>query len=339
MIIPFEVAKIKIKQAMIAAGLSEEQAEICSQIHTESSRDGVYSHGINRVSRFINYINRGWININGSPSLIKKIGCIENYDGNMGIGIVNAKFSMKRAVELAKEYGIGVVSLKNTTHWMRGGTYAWDAVNYKFIGICWTNTQSYMPAWGSKEPCVGNNPICIGIPYKNKSVVLDIALSQYSDGKLQIMHKDGRKLPYYGGFDINGNLTDNPESIIQSKRMLPIGYWKGSGLAIILDMLAAILANGLPSCEIDKSGKGSCGACCQIFIAINPYLMATTGEVESILEKIITHLHGAETESDRCAVKYPGEHTAEVRDENTLKGIFIDDDIWEEICSLKNNDF
>lgn len=332
--IPFEQVKAEVKRVMMKAGLSEEQAEICAQVHTESSRDGVYSHGLNRVPRFIDYVNKGWVDIKAKPTLIKSVGCMENYDGNMGIGILNAKFAMNRAMELAENFNIGVVTLRNTTHWMRGGSYAWDAANNGFLSICWTNTESCMPAWGSKVPCVGNNPFCIGIPRKEGHVVLDMAMSQYSYGKLQVTRLKGEQLPYAGGFDKDGNLTTDPGAIEQSMRILPTGFWKGSGLAIVLDMVAAVLSNGLSGSEIDKVGKGSCGGCSQIFIAINPYTFGTEEEINNILQSTIDHLNSAEPVKEGDTVYYPGQRTAKTREDNNIKGIVVDETVWKEVCSL-----
>jgi len=332
--IPFERMKAEIKRAMKKAGLSEEQAEICAQVHTESSRDGVYSHGLNRVSRFIDYVGRGWVNLEGKPELIKAVGCMENYDGHLGIGIINAKFCMNRAMELAKAHGIGVISLRNTTHWMRGGTYAWDAANAGYLSMCWTNTESCMPAWGAKVPCVGNNPFCIGIPRKSGNVVLDMAMSQYSYGKLQVTRLAGEQLPYPGGFDKDGNLTSDPGAIEESRRILPTGYWKGSGLAVALDMAAAILSNGLPASEIDKEGKGSCGGCSQIFIAFNPHLFGTEEEIEAILESSINQLHNAVPEKEGGRITFPGERTAQTRKESNELGVLAAKTVWNDVCNL-----
>ncbi len=94
---------------------------------------------------------------------------------------------------LAKEHGIGCVALKNTTHWMRGGSYAWQAAQAGFIGISWTNTESCMPMWGSKVPGVGNNPFCIAIPRKSGPIVLDMAMSQYAYGKLGVYRLAGKQ--------------------------------------------------------------------------------------------------------------------------------------------------
>lgn len=333
--VPFEEMKREIKRVMLKAGLSEEQAEICAQVHTESSLEGVYSHGLNRVPRFIDYVKRGWINLNAKPELIKSIGSMENYDGNMGIGIINAKFCMSRALELAKVHGMGIVALRNTTHWMRGGTYAWEAANAGYLSICWTNTESCMPAWGAQKPCVGNNPFCIGIPKKDGfNIVLDMAMSQYSYGKLQVTRLKGEQLPYVGGFDKEGNLTTDPGSIEETTRILPTGFWKGSGLAIALDVAAAILSNGLPTSEIDKVGKGSCGGCSQIFIAFNPYLFGTEEEIEAIIESTANQLEAAEPEQAGGKVYYPGQRTRMTREENQRLGILADETVWNEVYNL-----
>ena len=132
--IPFEVVKETVKRALLQAGLTEEQAETCAQIHAQSSADGVESHGLNRVPRFVKYIRKGWINPEGKPERTGARGAVENYDGHMGIGILNGLFCADRAVELAKEHGIGCVTLRNTTHWMRGGTYAWRMAESRIRG-------------------------------------------------------------------------------------------------------------------------------------------------------------------------------------------------------------
>jgi 3-dehydro-L-gulonate 2-dehydrogenase len=333
--ISFDEMKSTIKSAMLKVGLSETQADLCAQVHTESSQDGVYSHGLNRVPRFVDYVKRGWINLDGTPELLKSVGSMENYDGNMGIGIINAKYCMNRAIELAKVHGMGIVSLRNTTHWMRGGTYAWDAANAGYLAINWTNTESCMPAWGSKEPCVGNNPFCIGIPKKDGNhIVLDMAMSQYSYGKLQVTRLKGDQLPYAGGYDSDGNLTTDPGSIEESKRILPTGFWKGSGLAIALDLAAAILSNGLPTSEIDNVGKGSCGGCSQVFIVLNPYVFGTENEIEAILESTVKHLAAAEPEQTDGMIYYPGQRTLITREENSNIGILVDETVWSDVCKL-----
>ena len=332
--VPFEQVKETIKKAFLNVGLTEEQAEECAKIHTQSSCDGVYSHGLNRVPRFCDYVKKGWVNTKSTPQLVKARGAAEHYDGGLGIGILNAEFCMKRAVALAKEHGIGMVALRNTTHWMRGGTYAWQAASEGFMGMCWINTESCMPLWGSVEPSVGNNPFCIGIPHKDGNIVLDMAMSQYAYGKLQVMRLAGKQLPYPGGFDKDGNLTSDPGAIEESMRILPTGYWKGSGMALVLDMAAAMLSGGRSGDQMDDEGRGSCTGCSQIFIAFDPYLFSSEQEVEEMLTRRIDRVHHAKPQREGDTVSYPGERTAETRAEHLANGVEVDESVWNEVCAL-----
>ena len=332
--VPFEQVKETIKKAFLNVGLTEEQAEECAKIHTQSSCDGVYSHGLNRVPRFCDYVKKGWVNTKSTPQLVKARGAAEHYDGGLGIGILNAEFCMKRAVALAKEHGIGMVALRNTTHWMRGGTYAWQAASEGFMGMCWINTESCMPLWGSVEPSVGNNPFCIGIPHKDGNIVLDMAMSQYAYGKLQVMRLAGKQLPYPGGFDKDGNLTSDPRAIEESMRILPTGYWKGSGMALVLDMAAAMLSGGRSGDQMDDEGRGSCTGCSQIFIAFDPYLFSSEKEVEEMLTRRIDRVHHAKPQREGDTVSYPGERTAATRAEHLANGVEVDESVWNEVRAL-----
>ncbi len=332
--VPFETVKDTVTKAFLNLGLTKEQADTCASIHTESSLEGIESHGLNRVPRFAEYVQKGLVDISAKLELVGAKGAVENYDGHLGIGVLNASFCAERAVALAAEHGIGCVALKNTTHWMRGGTYAWQTAKAGFVGISWTNTESCMPMWGSKEPGVGNNPFCIAIPRKDGPIVLDMAMSQYAYGKLGVYRLAGKQLPYPGGFDKDGNLTSDPGAIEESKRILPTGYWKGTGMAIALDLAAAAMANGKTGVQLDRENQGSCTGCCQIFIAYDPYLF---GDEEEIQEKLNDRVAAADaTAPDREGgqVTCPGERTAATREKNLAEGVVVDELIWQQIQEL-----
>ena len=332
--ISYEEVKATVKKALLNAGLSEEQAETCALIHSQSSADGVESHGLNRVPRFVEYIRKGWINLDGKPELAGAKGAVENYDGQMGIGILNGLFCADRAIALAKEHGIGCVALRNTTHWMRGGTYAWRIAEAGYAGISWINTESCMPLWGSDEIGVGNNPFCMAIPRDKGPVVLDMAMSQYAYGKLGVYRLAGKQLPYPGGFDEDGNLTTDPATIEKTHRILPTGYWKGSSMALVLDLAAAMLANGCTGTDMDELGKGSCGSCCQIFIALDPYLFGTKEEIQAKIDRRIDKVHASHPEREGGHVSYPGERTVSTRAKSMKDGVAVDEQIWQQICAI-----
>ena len=332
--IEFEELKSTIKKAFIHAGMSEDQAEICARTHAETSCDGIFSHGLNRVERFINYIENGWVNLDAKPTFEQKFGSIEIYNGNLAPGVTNAFFAMDRAIEIAKSTGLGLVSLNNTTHWMRGGTYGWHAANQGVIGICWTNTESCMPAWGATSVSIGNNPFVIAIPRREGHVVLDMAMSQYSYGKLENTRLNNEKLPYAGGFDSEGLLTDDPGEIEKTRRILPTGYWKGSSFAIMLDLLASLLSNGKTTAAIDPYGYGNCGGCSQVFIAIDPLKMNDQPFVDQVLKQTIDQLKQASPVAEGGEILYPGERSFKNRRENLIKGVPVHDSVWENVKKL-----
>jgi len=334
--IPFDEMKSTIKQAFLNAGMPEGKADTCARIHTESSRDGVYSHGLNRVERFVDYIGKAWVDVNAEPTLELNLGSMETYNGNLGSGILNAIFAMNRATEIAANNGLGLVSLNNTTHWMRGGSYGWQAAEKGFIGICWTNTESCMPAWGAKSGGIGNNPFIMAVPRKEGHVVLDMAMSQYSYGKLQTTRLKGQKLPYPGGFDQEGTLTDIPGEIEETRRILPMGFWKGSGFAVMLDLISALLSGGLTTAGIDKADKGSCGSCCQVFIAIDPQKINTQEFIDKALHDTIMQLKSSVPTTENGEIFYPGEQSLKTRHENMELGIPVDDGIWDKVKELAN---
>ena len=254
--IPVPVMESEFKRILLNYGFSEDKANTCAHIFTINSLEGVYTHGVNRFAKFIKYVSDGYTKPEKEPVCIHRAGAIEQWNGQLGPGPLNALVCTDRAMEIAREQGMGCVALANTNHWMRGGTYGWRAAKQGYVFIGWTNTIKNMPAWGGIDAKLGNNPLVIAIPYQQEAIVLDMAMSQFSDGALDLHHLKNQQLPVPGGFDKNGVLTTDPGAIRESERTLPIGYWKGAGLSLLLDILAAMLSGGFPVAEISKQKCG-----------------------------------------------------------------------------------
>jgi 3-dehydro-L-gulonate 2-dehydrogenase len=215
---------------------------------------------------------------------------------------------------------------------MRGGTYAWKAAKAGFIFIGWTNTIANMPAWGSVDCHLGNNPLVIGVPYKDEAIVLDMAMSQFSYGTMEAHKLRERQLVVPGGYDVDGKLTTDPSEILDSRRVLPMGYWKGSGLALLLDLMAASLSGGLSTAEISKNKAEY--ALSQVFIAIDVSKLRNHSGIADTVNLILQDYQNSTAESGPQGVLYPGERVLRVRKENLKKGIPVDKVIWEGIQNL-----
>jgi 3-dehydro-L-gulonate 2-dehydrogenase len=317
---------------LIKNGFTEEKAIRCAEVFTENSIDGVYTHGVNRFPRFIQYIKDKFVMIDAEPVCVSRFGGLEQWDGNLGAGPLNAILATDRVVELAKVHGIGCVALANTNHWMRGGLYGWKAAKKGCIFISWTNTIANMPAWGAIDAKLGNNPLVFALPHNDEAIVLDMAMSQYSYGALELYTTKKQLLPVQGGYDKNGKLTNDPDAILASQRVLPIGYWKGAGLSLLLDILAAILSGGNATGEITRRGPES--AVSQVFIAIDPFCLFNYKSIASAIQQIIDDYHQSIPQNAGEKILYPGERVLETRKRNREQGIPVSKSIWEGIINL-----
>ena len=327
-----EEMKSVFKDILIKTGFADIKAEKLADIFTTNSLEGIYTHGVNRFPRFIRNTRDGYIIPDAEPSLTHNAGSIEQWDGNLGPGPLNAAFATNRVMELADKNGIGLLALANTNHWMRGGLYGWQAAREGYVFIGWTNTIANMPAWGAKDPRLGNNPFVLAVPYGSDAIVLDFAMSLYSYGKMEAYANEGKKLPYQGGFDKEGILTDDPGKILDSWRTLPIGYWKGASLSLLLDILAAILSGGSSVNEITSRKVEY--ALSQVYIAIKINRLKNAPSIQNAVQSIIDDLHASAPVDDKTKIRYPGENVLTIKERSLKSGIPVAKNIWEEILSL-----
>jgi 3-dehydro-L-gulonate 2-dehydrogenase len=338
--VPYADLYAALLRATQHLGLRGERAALCARLFAETTRDGVYTHGLDRFPRFAEMIANGSIDVNAEPThLAGEAGSaaaisIERWEGHLGPGNTNAYAAMERAIALARQFGLGGVALANTNHWMRGGSYGWQAADAGIFALCWTNTLANLPPWGASTPAVGNNPLVIAVPRPGGAhVVLDMAMSQFSYGALSAYSARGQQLPVPGGYDQAGNLTTDPAAIEASQRALAIGYWKGSGLSLVLDLLAAMLSGGRATHQIPRQSTRESGVS-QIFLAIDPSRFAATEELDRIAGGILDSLRAATPVDPAKPVRYPGEHTLQLRQENLELGVPVTPAVWAKLQSL-----
>jgi 3-dehydro-L-gulonate 2-dehydrogenase len=323
--VPAKEMAAEFERVLLGRGFNGELAALNARLFTENSVDGIYTHGLNRFPRTVEYIDKGWIKVNATPEKAGGGGSFEQWDGKQGIGPSNAKICMDRAVGLAREYGIGLVALRNTTHWMRGGAYGLQAANAGCIGVCFTNTVPNMPPWGAVENRVGNNPFIIALPREEGHVMLDMAMSQFSFGAIEKLAKEGKTLPVPGGFNTKGEITTDPAEIWETQRPLPIGFWKGSGMSVALDMMASVLSQGNSVSDLSRLPAEICIS--QIFIAIDA-AGRVGNDMARRIEDTIRYIKAAEKTEGNGVIFFPNEMTYDTRRENLELGVPVDEDYW-----------
>lgn len=323
----------EFKRVLMKKGFEEQDAQSAAEIFATNSMAGVFSHGLNRFPRVVSYLENGGIDPKNKATCVFSLGALERWDGHRGFGPLNAKLAMDRAVELAKQYGIAMVALGNNNHWMRGGTYGWQAADQGCIGICWSNTMPNMPAWGATDRNIGNNPLIMSIPRSNgEHIVIDCALSQFSYGKMEDCKLKGIQLPVPGGYDTEGKLSTDPAEIEKTWRVLPMGYWKGSGISVALDAIATVLSNGNSVAKIGTFGDEV--GLTQIMIAIDPTKMNSVELTDEIVDDIIRNVKAGTPIVEGKEIYYPGEQSAKNMIENRKNGIPVVESVWNSVLAM-----
>ena len=325
--IPYEDVHATLSRCLRARGFEAERAARCAAIFVDNTVVGVASHGLNRFPRFLEWIDRGWVDPVAAPERVSSWGSLERWDGRLGPGPLNAQDCMNRAIALAAEHGLGCVALRNTNHWMRAGTYAWQAAEAGCLGICLTNTEPNLPPWGAARPALGNNPIALAIPRDDgRHVLYDGAMSQFSYGAMEDAARRGEALPVPGGFNQNGELTQDPAAIVASQRPLPIGFWKGAGLSLLLDLFAAVLSGGATTRELGER-EAEFGVS-QTFLAFDRSVVGP--EEREAIEATLSQMARIDADVD-AAVTFPGQRLLDRRAENLQLGVPVDATVWETI--------
>jgi len=332
MLVSFTDLKAKLRQILSKHQFNDNDADLCSTIFAQSTLDGYHSHGVNRFAEFLKTITDGFVQLNAVPKKLLTLGNIERWDVGLGPGPISAHFAMERAIKLSKEYGMGCVALQNSSHWMRGGTYGWQAAEAGCIGICFTNTEPNMPSWGAMEANTGNNPLIIAVPNDKGHIVLDMSMSQFSYGKLWKYDMEGKDLPFPGGFNATGNLTSVPKEIVETRRVLPTGYWKGSGLSIMLDLLVTLLSSGRSTSKIGEMEVEY--GLSQVFICFDANQLNDEQTHESLIHNIVEFVQAAKPMKEGDTIHYPGSQTLLRRAKQLKEGIEINDNIWDALDKL-----
>lgn len=325
------------EQAFQAVGVSQEDSQTAADVMIEANLCGVDSHGVRMLPGYVTLIRNGKINPKGTIRVLKETPVIAKLDGDLVLGGVIGVRAMKMAVEKATVSGVGFILVHNSTHWGRPAYYPALAARKGCIGICFTNTESNMPPWGAKDARLGNNPFCIGAPRASGiPVILDMAMSQAAWGKIIMYHREGRKVPDGWGLDEMGRPTNEPEEIIRSKHILPMGQHKGAGLSLMIDIMTGILAGAKFGAALSEEGKEQpwATAYSQVYMAIDIAAFTSLDKFQEQVDAFVEYVKTAECIESINEVTVPGERAAKERDRRLNEGIPIDRITYDQLQKL-----
>ena len=350
--IPFEVLEKFMVNVMVKAGIPEADAKIVGDVLLQADKLGFDSHGVNRFkSIYLDRIREGILNPVTNYKIVKEGPTTAVIDGQNGMGHVIAYKAMKLAIEKAKKFGMGMVTVRNSSHYGFAGYYPLMAVRENMIGITGTNARpSIAPTFGV-ENMLGTNPMTFGIPSDESfPFLLDCATSITQRGKVELYAREGKDLPKGWVIDRNGESKTNSSKVLEdlisgNAALTPLGGvgeetggYKGYGYATVVEILSAALQQGsfMKMLIGSRDGKKVPYSVGHFFIVIDISSFTDPEDFKRTTGNILREL--------RASKKMPGQtriYTAGEKENDTWlrrkdKGVPFNDELLEEFRLLCN---
>jgi uncharacterized oxidoreductase len=325
-----------VRSIVKAGGSSDREADLVATNLVEANLKGHDSHGVGMVPRYIEALKEGGLRVNQHVSVVKDSGVMLTLDGNAGYGPVMGYEAMEQGAERAKSNGVCVMGLSNAHHIGRIGHWAEQCIGHGLVSIHFVNVlaRPIVAPFGGRDARHGTNPFCVGIPRPGKDpIVLDFATSKIAQGKTRVAYNKGEQLAPNTIIDDHGNPTTNPRfTVIEpSGAILPFGEHKGSGLALICELLGGALAGGKSlSSRGDSSRKVING---MFSILIDPSKMGTGENLAREMESYVAWHIASPPAEGVDHVKIAGEPEREWKKQRLAAGIPVDPTTWGEIVA------
>ena len=318
-----------------AGGSTEREAQLVSTNLVEANLKGHDSHGVGMVPRYIDAMKEGGLAVNQHVKVVMDAGSLLTLDGLTGYGQVMGFEAMELGAERAKRNGVCVVGLSNSHHIGRIGHWAEQCITHGLVSIHFVNVISrpIVAPWGGSDARHGTNPFCVGIPRAGKEpIVLDFATSKIAQGKTRVAHNKRVELEPGTIIDNEGKPTVNPRyTVIEPYgAILPFGEHKGSGLALICELLGGALAGGATaSGPADGKRRVLNG---MLSILIDPSKLGTGENLAREVESFVAWHTGSPPAQGVSRVKIAGEPEREWKKQRLAEGIPVDPNTWQEIA-------
>lgn len=312
--------------ALDAAGTSKEQSRIISRHIIAANLTGTDSHGIFRLPSYISSLKEGLINVQPEIKVMRENGATAIVNGDNGMGHLVMDFAAHVAVDKAKQYGIGWVGVNHSNHAGAGAVYANIIRDEGMIGIYMAVAgANLMAPWGGKELLLGTNPIAVAVPTRNMPpIVLDMATSVASMGKIMQVAKRGESIPDDWVMDDNGKPITDP-SLASKGLTVPIGGPKGYGLALIIGVLGGTLNGANFGREVKTLADGQSGPSNtgQTIVALSIDAFCDIDDFTEKSDQVYQTMKSSETLPGFDEVKLPGERSYKEKSVRLKSGIPI----------------
>lgn len=311
-----------------AVGAPDPVARRVAEALVDSNLVGHDSHGVIRIPQYLRDKAEGHVVPDAEPEVVHATPAIAVVDGHWAFGQVSAQFALEQATQRARQLGIGAAGLRHAWHVGRLGEYAERAANEGLVThILCNSVAARVVPFGGREGRFATNPLAWGIPIPGRPpVVLDFATSVVAEGKVRLAYTAGKPIPEGWIIDAQGQPSTNPADLYTGGALLPFGGYKGSGLALVVDLVGALMVGmGAPALPDSTFGNG------MLIIALDAAAFGAADAFARDAAILADRVKDCPPAPGSQGVMLPGEPEAATRAQRLSNGIPIAEGTWATI--------
>jgi uncharacterized oxidoreductase len=331
--------RLLANRIVAAGGSAPAEAAIVAEHLVEANLRGHDSHGVGMLVAYVRDLEAGTLKVNQTPEIVSDAGAISVWDARAGYGQVIARQAVEWAIGAARQHGVAVNGLRNAHHIGRVGTYGEIAARAGLVALHFVNVASGPPPvapFRGKEGRFLTNPVCIAIPgtANNDPILLDFATSRVAMGKVRVAHNAGKPMHEGVLLDHAGQPTTDPAVMYGEPRgvVLPFGEHKGSGLALVCELLAGAIVGSATVTSSTPPARGIING--MLSIVIDPARLSTRDSMMAEIDAMIAWVKSASPADPDLPVLVAGEPERMARAERLAHGIPIDDETWSQLAAI-----
>jgi LDH2 family malate/lactate/ureidoglycolate dehydrogenase len=318
-----------------AVGVPAADAELVAESLVEADLWGHQSHGVMRLSWYVNRIRAGVMRSVTAPETLADMGAVVVVDGRDGVGQVLAAYAARTAVGRARDHGVGVAAVRNSNHFGTAAYFTRMAANDGCVGILTTNASPAMAPWGGREKTIGTNPWSIAAPAgKYEVVVMDIANTAVARGKVYLARQRGEQIPPGWAIDSDGVPTTDPAAAINGV-ILPMAGHKGYAISLMMDVLSGVLTGSAFGSAVhgpyEFDQRSGCG---HLFIALDVAAFLEYDTFIGRVEQLIDEVKSVPPARRVNEIFFPGELEARAKAQNATRGLTLPTQTVEDLRNL-----
>ncbi len=318
-----DVADAFVRALLAAHKVPADDAATIAACLVSADLRGVDTHGICRLPGYLERVRRGLINVRPQLAPRRVTPVAATLDGQDAFGFVVGMCAIKEAIAIAREFGLGLVSVKRSTHFGMAASYVMPAIDAGFIAFVFSNASPAMPPWGGKDGLLGTNPFTVGAPGgKLGPFLLDMSPAVAARGKIRRAQRRGENIPLGYALDAQGRPTTDPTAALGGV-VLPIGGYKGSGLSMLMDILGGVISGAAFAGGVADQYKvydrpQNVG---HFFLALRPDLFIAESDYRARMDILVERVRECPKAEGFDEILIPGEPEARLEAEHRRTGI------------------